>query len=53
MNNKIILIGVIIMLSFSACGRQKYTVNFDGAFESKRTQYAAGEKVTVRYDTFC
>ena len=51
MNNKIILIGVIIMLSLSACGRQKYTVNFDGGFfESKRTQYAAGEIVTVRYD---
>ena len=46
-----LLIGVIIMLSFSACGKQKYTVNFDGGFfESKRTQYAAGEKVTVRYD---
>jgi len=49
--SKILLIGVIIMLSFSACGRQKYTVNFDGGFfESKRTQYYAGEKVTVRYD---
>ena len=49
-----LLIGVIIMLSFSACGKQKYTVNFDGGFfESKRTQYAAGEKETVRYDTFC
>ena len=51
MNLKSIFIGVIIMLSLSACGRQKYTVNFDGGFfESKRTQYAAGEKVTVRYD---
>ena len=49
-----ILIGMMIMLSLSACGRQKYTVNFeDGFFESKRTQYAAGEKETVRYDTFC
>jgi hypothetical protein len=48
-----ILIGMMIMLSLSACGRQKYKVNFDGAFESKRTQYAAGEKETVRYDTFC
>ena len=26
--SKILLIGVIIMLSFFACGRQKYTVNF-------------------------
>ena len=49
--SKILLIGVIIMLTFSACSRTKYTVNFDGAFfESKRTQYYAGEKVTVRYD---
>ena len=48
---RILLIGVIIMLSFSACSRKKYTVNFDGGFfESKRTQYYAGEKVTVRYD---
>ena len=54
MKYKIILIGVIIMLSLSACGRQKYTVNFDGGFfESERTQYTAGEKETVRYDTFC
>ena len=44
---RILLIGVIIMLSFSACSRKKYTVNFDGGFfESKRTQYYAGEKVT-------
>ena len=48
---RILLIRVIIMLSFSACSRKKYTVNFDGGFfESKRTQYYAGEKVTVRYD---
>lgn len=47
---KFFVIGVMIMLS--ACGRQKYTLNYDGAFfESKRTQYAPGEKVTVRYDT--
>ena len=44
MNNKIILIGVIIMLSFSACGRQKYTVNFDGAFESKRSNMIGTEQ---------
>lgn len=47
---KIFIVGVMIMLS--ACGRQKYTLNYDGAFfESEHTQYAPGEKVTVRYDT--
>ena len=46
-----IMIGVLIMLSFSACGTQKYKVHFDGyGFESRKTEYAEGEKVTVYYD---
>ena len=45
------MIGVISLLSLCGCGVQKYKVNFDGyGFESKRTSYAAGEKVTVYYD---
>ena len=48
-----ILIGVLLMLSFSGCGKQTYKVNYDGfGFESKKTEYAAGEKVTVYYDDF-
>ena len=48
-----ILIGALIMLSISGCGKQKYKLIFDGhGFESKKTEYAAGEKVTVYYDEF-
>ena len=44
------MIGVIALFSLSGCGIQKYKVNFDGyGFESRRTSYAAGEKVTVYY----
>ena len=47
----LIAIGVMTMLSISACGQQKYKLNFDGyGFESKKKEYAAGEKVTVYYD---
>ena len=47
----LILIGVIAVFSFSGCGRQKYKLNYDGyGFESKRTEYAAGDKVTVYFD---
>ena len=46
-----ILIGVLLMLAISACGKQKYKLLFDGyGFESKKTEYASGEKVTVYYD---
>lgn len=55
MNSKrfflLILIGVITVFSFSGCGQQKYRLNYDGyGFESKRTEYAAGDKVTVYFD---
>ena len=47
----IFVIGVLIMLSVSGCGKQKYKLNYDGyGFESKKTEYAEGEKVTVYYD---
>ena len=46
----LMLIGVIMMLSVSGCGKQKYKLNFDGhGFESRKTEYAAGESVTVYY----
>ena len=50
---QIILIGVMIVLSLSGCGRKKYTLNYDGyGFESKRMKYEAGETVVVRFDNF-
>ena len=39
------------MLGLAGCGKEKYHLTFDSdAFSSKKTQYAAGEKVTVIYD---
>ena len=50
-NISIVLIGILIMLSVSGCGKQTYKLNYDGSgFESRKTEYAAGEKVTVYYD---
>ena len=46
-----VFLGVILMLTWFGCGRQKYKLLFDGSgFESKKTAYAAGDKVTVYYD---
>ena len=46
-----LLAGVMIMLSVSGCGKQKYKLNYDGyGFESRKTEYSAGEKVTVYYN---
>ena len=46
----LLVLGVIIMLSLFGCGRNKHKLNFDGfGFESAKTLYAAGEKVTVYY----
>jgi len=43
--------GVMIMMILMGCGGTKYKLNFDGyGFESKKTQYVAGDKVTVYYD---
>lgn len=39
------------MLGMAGCGKEKYRLTFDSdAFSSRKTQYAAGEKVTVVYD---
>ncbi len=47
----ILLLGAILMFSLFGCGRQKHKLIFDDyGFESKKTEYAAGEKVTVYYD---
>ena len=47
----LIMIGALMMLTGFGCGRQKYKLNYDGyGFESRKTEYAAGEKVTVYYD---
>lgn len=44
------LLGVILMLTLFGCGRQKYKLQFDGSgFESKKTAYAAGDRVSVYY----
>ena len=47
----LIFLGVSGMLSLFGCGRQKYKLHFDGyGFQSSKTAYAAGEKVTVYFD---
>ena len=45
-----LFLGVIMMLTLFGCGKKKYTLRFDGyGFESKKTAYAAGDRVTVYY----
>ena len=47
----LMLLEVILMLALFGCGRQKYTLEFDGpGFRSRRTEYRAGETVKVYYD---
>ena len=39
------------MLGTAGCGKEKYRLTFDSdGFSSGKTEYAAGEKVTVIYD---
>ena len=46
-----IMTGVMIMLGMTGCFKEKHKLIFDGyGFESKKTEYAAGENVTVYYD---
>ena len=46
----IIFTVVILMIFLFGCGKQKYKLNFDGyGFESKKSEYASGEKVTVYF----
>ena len=45
------LLGVIVMFTLFGCGKAKYTLHFEGyGFQSSKTEYAAGEQVTVYYD---
>lgn len=47
----LIFLGVSMMFTLFGCGRTKYRLRFDGyGFQSAKTAYAAGEKVTVRFD---
>ena len=47
----LIFLGVSMMVSLFGCGRRKYELRFEGSgFQSAKTAYAAGEKVTVYYD---
>ena len=47
----LILLGVCIMFTLFGCGKQKYKLQFDGyGFQSAKTAYAVGEKVTVSFD---
>ncbi len=44
------MIGLMVIASVSGCGKQKYTLNLQGyGFESDKTEYAEGERVTVKY----
>ena len=46
----ILLMGVMVLMIFGGCGKQKYRLYFDGyGFESKNTSYAQGEEVSVYY----
>ena len=44
-------LGVSMMFTLFGCGKPKYKLHFDGyGFQSSKTAYAAGEKVTVYFD---
>ena len=46
-----ILIGVLMTFTLFGCSKQKYKVNLESSiFECKKTEYAAGEQVTIYYD---
>ena len=45
-----IFTGVISMIFLFGCDKQKYKLNFEGyGFESKKSEYSSGKKVTVYY----
>ena len=47
----LMILGVIVMFTLFGCGKQKYKLHFEGyGFQSSKTEYAAGEQVTVYYD---
>ena len=47
----LIFLGVSMMFALFGCGKPKYKLRFDGyGFQSSKTAYAAGEKVTVYFE---
>lgn len=47
----LMILGVSMMFTLFGCGKPKYKLHFDGyGFQSSKTEYAAGEQVTVYYD---
>ena len=47
----LMILGVSVMFTLFGCGKQKYKLHFEGyGFQSSKTEYAAGEQVTVYYD---
>ena len=47
----LMILGVSVMFTLFGCGKQKYKLHFEGyGFRSSKTEYAAGEQVTVYYD---
>ena len=47
----LLMMGALLMLTLSGCGGPRYTLHLDDdGFETGKTEYAAGEKVTVTYD---
>ena len=47
----LMILGVSMMFTLFGCGKQKYKLHFEGyGFQSSKTEYAAGDQVTVYYD---
>ena len=47
----LMILGVSMMFMLFGCGKPKYKLHFEGyGFQSSKTEYAAGEQVTVYYD---
>lgn len=47
----LMILGVSVMFTLFGCGKPKYKLHFEGyGFQSSKTEYAAGEQVTVYYD---
>lgn len=47
----LMILGVSMMFTLFGCGKPKYKLHFEGyGFQSSKTEYAAGEQVTVYYD---
>ena len=47
----LMILGVSVMFTLFGCGKPKYKLHFEGyGFQSSKTEYAAGDQVTVYYD---